>query len=95
MSTHLDKYRKPSVYFWKLFEQRIKVNEGLDIDIDQSFYCGDCAGRKMNPTRKRPDFRDSDYKFAKNIGLKFYTPEDMFRTGKDNVQSKRNNQMLK
>ena len=49
----------------------------------------------MNPTRKRPDFRDSDYKFAKNIGLKFYTPEDMFRTGKDNVQSKRNNQMLK
>lgn len=72
VSTHLDRYRKPSVYFWRLFEQR------TPIDYAYSFYCGDCAGRKMNPTTKCPDLKDSDLKFAINIGIKFVTPEELF-----------------
>ncbi|TNV81884.1 hypothetical protein FGO68_gene987 [Halteria grandinella] len=51
---------------------------GLPIDYDNSFYCGDCAGRKMNPTTKTSDLKDSDYKFAINAGVKFITPEQLF-----------------
>jgi hypothetical protein len=32
----------------------------------------------MNPTTKSPDLKDSDYKFAINIGIKFYMPEELF-----------------
>jgi len=78
VSTHLDKYRKPSVYFWRKFEERLKARTGLEIDYASSFYTGDCAGRKMNPTSKIPDLKDSDYKFAINIGIKFYMPEELF-----------------
>ncbi len=39
-------------------------NNGVDIDMQQSFYSGDAAGRIG-------DFSDSDKKFAKNIGIKF------------------------
>ena len=78
VSTHLDKYRKPSVYFWRKFEERLKARTGQSIDYESSFYCGDCAGRRMNPTSKSPDLKDSDYKFALNIGIKFFTPEELF-----------------
>lgn len=32
----------------------------------------------MNPTTKNPDLKDSDLKFAMNIGLKFINPEELF-----------------
>ena len=73
VSTHFDKYRKPSVEFWKLFSERYP-----GLDYENSFYCGDCAGRKVNPTTKKADLKDSDYKFALNIGIKFLTPEELF-----------------
>jgi bifunctional polynucleotide phosphatase/kinase len=56
-------YRKPSIGMWKLLTNN---NEGIEIDMKQSFYVGDAAGRKG-------DFSDSDLKFALNLGLKFYT----------------------
>jgi len=37
----------------------------------KSFFVGDAAGRS-------DDFSDSDLQFAKNVGLKFYTPEEVF-----------------
>lgn len=77
VSTHLDKYRKPSVYFWRKFEERLNF-ESKEVDYESSFYCGDCAGRKMNPTTKAADLKDSDFKFAMNIGVKFVTPEELF-----------------
>lgn len=52
VSTHLDRYRKPSVYFWRVFEKRLEEVDGVKIDYEASFYCGDCAGRKVNPTSK-------------------------------------------
>lgn len=41
-------------------------------DVEKSFYVGDAAGRKN-------DFSDSDLKFAENIGIDFYLPEDFFK----------------
>ena len=74
MSTHLDRYRKPSYYFWQLFLDHSKI----PVDYELSFYSGDCAGRKYNPTTKQPDLKDTDIKFAINAGLKFITPEELF-----------------
>lgn len=45
---------------------------GLSMEFTkESFYCGDAAGRAS-------DFADTDYKFAFNVTLKFYTPERLF-----------------
>lgn len=62
-STGKNKYRKPITYIWEDF-----FPKNFD---SESFYCGDAAGRKG-------DFSDTDYKFALNIGLKFYLPENLF-----------------
>ncbi|KAK7342743.1 hypothetical protein VNO80_25699 [Phaseolus coccineus] len=64
-----DAFRKPKPGMWHLMEQHF--NSGIVIDMDQSFYVGDAAGR-------RSDHSDADIKFAKAIGLKFYVPEEYF-----------------
>lgn len=71
VSTHLDHFRKPSILFWECFAS-------TTIDIENSFYCGDSAGRRVNPTTKKADLKDTDYKFALNIGIKFKCPEEVF-----------------
>lgn len=50
------------------------------MNIEQSFYCGDAAGRPVNcePNKKKKDFAVSDRLFAMNLNLKFYTPEEYF-----------------
>ncbi len=57
-------YRKPNIGFWDLLK-------GNNINMDESFYCGDAIGRPS-------DHNDTDYKFAINCGLKFISPEQMF-----------------
>ncbi len=57
-------YRKPNLGFWDI----LKIN---NINMDDSFYCGDAIGRPN-------DHNDTDYKFAINCGLKFMTPEKIF-----------------
>ncbi|KAI3943772.1 hypothetical protein MKW98_004277 [Papaver atlanticum] len=64
-----DLFRKPNTGMWRLMEQQF--NSGIPIDMDQSFYVGDAAGRK-------DDHSDADIKFAEAIGLKFYLPEVFF-----------------
>ncbi len=59
-----DIYRKPQTGMWSVLKQMITVKSG--------FYCGDAAGRPQ-------DFSDSDRKFAENIGIKFYLPEELFQ----------------
>ncbi|XP_074351132.1 polynucleotide 3'-phosphatase ZDP-like isoform X3 [Apium graveolens] len=66
----VDPYRKPEAGMWRIMEQHF--NSGIPIDMDQSFYVGDAAGRP-------DDHSDADIKFAEAIGLKFYVPEDYFQ----------------
>lgn len=68
-----DNFRKPNTGMFKLAINNIEEELGVDINIDyeNSFYCGDAAGRKG-------DHSDCDKEFAKNINLCFYTPEDIF-----------------
>ena len=49
----------------------------MPIDMDNSFYCGDAAGRKKGPNGKK-DFSCSDRLLALNLKLQFYTPEEHF-----------------
>lgn len=79
-ATQSDKFRKPAVGMWELLKDRIF--KGSKIDMGESFYCGDAAGRPATATRKK-DFTDTDIKFAANVGLKFYTPEQFFLGEKD------------
>uniref|UniRef100_A0A803LVS5 PARP-type domain-containing protein n=1 Tax=Chenopodium quinoa TaxID=63459 RepID=A0A803LVS5_CHEQI len=64
-----DPYRKPKTGMWHVMEQHF--NSGIPVDMDQSFYVGDAAGRKN-------DHSDADIKFAQGVGLKFYVPEEFF-----------------
>lgn len=67
-SVDYNKYRKP----YPTWMYELVPNNIFDIiDRKLSFYCGDAAGRKG-------DFSDTDYKFAMNCMLKFYTPEGLF-----------------
>ncbi|KAI3828195.1 hypothetical protein L1987_02292 [Smallanthus sonchifolius] len=65
----VDPFRKPQPGMWRIMEQHF--NSGILINMDQSFYVGDAAGRK-------DDHSDADKKFAEKIGLKFYLPEEYF-----------------
>jgi bifunctional polynucleotide phosphatase/kinase len=62
-----DNYRKPRIGMY----EHLLEKEGVTINKDDSFYVGDMAGRKT-------DKYDTDLKFAKNIGIKFMTPEEYF-----------------
>lgn len=64
-----DIYRKPMPTFG--LTVYTTLNNNIKSSHPNSFYCGDAAGR-VN------DFADTDYKFALNIGAKFYLPEDIF-----------------
>lgn len=62
--------RKPEIGMWKAFENDLAM-DGKTIDLQNSFFIGDAAGRLE-------DFLDSDLNFAKNAGLEFKTPEEFF-----------------
>ncbi|XVE63376.1 hypothetical protein DITRI_Ditri07aG0015200 [Diplodiscus trichospermus] len=66
-----DPYRKPNPGMWHIMAKHF--NSGIAVDMDQSFYVGDAAGRP-------DDHSDADIKFAQAIGLKFYVPEEYFRS---------------
>lgn len=71
-----NKYRKPSIGMWHAFAKEYGLSNDL---MEQSFYCGDAGGRiKGWKKRMKKDFSDSDRKFAMNLGLTFYSPEELF-----------------
>jgi bifunctional polynucleotide phosphatase/kinase len=70
VSINHDQYRKPMTHMFNFMKEHLHNK----IDMDNSFYCGDAAGRPG-------DFASSDLFFAANCGLKFYTPEDIFKDG--------------
>jgi bifunctional polynucleotide phosphatase/kinase len=70
-SLYGDKFRKPfPTLFNKVIDKELK-DKKLEIDKNNSFYCGDACGRNE-------DHSDTDYKFALNNKIKFYTPEELF-----------------
>jgi len=69
-------FRKPRPGIWEWLELR---GNGVKIDKDKSFYCGDAAGREAGfIAGRKKDFSCSDRLFAENVGIKFYTPEEFF-----------------
>jgi bifunctional polynucleotide phosphatase/kinase len=50
-----------------------------DINKEKSFFVGDALGRKS-------DFSDSDKVFAENIGISYYSPEDIFVDKQQNFE---------
>jgi bifunctional polynucleotide phosphatase/kinase len=63
-----DKFRKPKTGI---------IDEYINIDKNDSFYCGDAAGR-IKQGKYKKDWSDTDYKFAINLNIDFYTPEEFF-----------------
>lgn len=66
-ATQKDLLRKPGTGMWNLLFDDYQIN------MKESFYVGDAAGRI-----KPKDFSCSDRKFALNLKLDFYTPEEIF-----------------
>mmetsp|Transcript_26977 Transcript_26977/g.38013 ORF Transcript_26977/g.38013 Transcript_26977/m.38013 type:complete len:454 (+) Transcript_26977:52-1413(+) len=75
IATATDLYRKPAVGMWDYFVQTL--NDGVEVDKTQSVYVGDAAGRPAQGKKKK-DHSCVDRKFAHNIGLEFFTPEEYF-----------------
>jgi len=68
-------YRKPMT---GMYDMLIKANNIISIDIENSFYCGDAGGRIFLSKNKIKDHSIVDLHYAKNIGLKFKLPEEVF-----------------
>jgi bifunctional polynucleotide phosphatase/kinase len=66
-STEDDINRKPRIGMFDHMKNELKIT----IDKKNSFFVGDMAGRTK-------DKEDTDRKFAINLGLTFYTPEEYF-----------------
>ncbi|TPX55881.1 hypothetical protein PhCBS80983_g04944 [Powellomyces hirtus] len=70
--------RKPRPGMWETFER--DHNGTVPVDRAASFYVGDAAGRLAgHRAGAKKDFADTDYKFARNVGCAFYTPEQFFK----------------
>ncbi|KAM5535591.1 hypothetical protein V8D89_010758 [Ganoderma adspersum] len=69
-ATEKDGYRKPIPGMWYELE-RIFREQDVQIDLPNSFFVGDAAGRPN-------DHSSTDRKLALNIGIPFHTPEAYF-----------------
>lgn len=82
ISPNKDYYHKPSPGMWAYMAKNLNGDKA--IDVKQSYYVGDAAGRPKNGPRAA-DFDNTDYKFSLNCGVGFMTPEACFLGEKDNI----------
>lgn len=78
-ATAHDQYRKPRNGMWTQLVEDLKDLYGKNpsINMQDSFFAGDAAGRPaVSGTTK--DFSASDFKFALNLNLSFYTPDSVY-----------------
>ena len=68
---------------WKYLVENIYQGHQKDIDLEESFYCGDAAGRTQPPFK---DFSNDDLLYSISLGIKFYTPEMLFKNDKLNFK---------
>ena len=68
---------------WNYLVKNIYEGSQKDIDFEESFYCGDAAGRKTPPFK---DFSNDDLLYSVSLGLKFYTPEMLFKNSELNFK---------
>ncbi|KAJ7750282.1 polynucleotide kinase 3 phosphatase-domain-containing protein [Mycena metata] len=76
-ATAKDNYRKPMIGMWQELERLYEAG-GVKIDKASSFFVGDAAGRNYPSSTKSKDFASTDRKFALNVDVPFYTPEEYF-----------------
>ncbi|KAI1630107.1 polynucleotide kinase 3 phosphatase-domain-containing protein [Exophiala viscosa] len=77
-ATAQDRYRKPRTGMWEEMLEDYDLHVEGVVDLANSFYIGDAAGREKTDKRKK-DHATSDRDLAANIGIKFQTPEEFFR----------------
>ncbi|KAG6968636.1 hypothetical protein JG688_00005696 [Phytophthora aleatoria] len=86
LGTENDIMRKPRLGAWKEMVKLLSAKGEEAIDKEASFYCGDAAGRPKITGRAK-DFAATDYKFALNAGIRFFTPEDLFLGTKQRIHT--------
>lgn len=77
LATQKNLMRKPCTGMWEAMTER----NTQEIDKSECFYVGDAAGRPKRGNIPK-DHSFADLFFAKNLKIKFYTPEEIFQNTK-------------
>lgn len=88
VAQNYDLYRKPNIGLWLQMKMDLIDEFGNDPKVQiskRSFFVGDAAGRtqasqllKLSHPNAKADHSDTDRKFALNLKINFYTPDEFY-----------------